>query len=145
MTYFKFQKRPPKGSDRQKLVRKLDDIFSECVRLRDADSNGIVSCITCKDKHHWTDVDCGHFVKRGNAAVRWDLRNSNGQCRLCNSANDGKEDLHAEAIDQLYGNGTAWKLRQLGTQDEKFMQHELQGMIDELKKEVKALKEEKFK
>jgi hypothetical protein len=144
MSHFGFKPRPTKTTERQKLVHKLDDAFSEYIRLRDADENGIVSCITCGDRQHWRDVDCGHFVKRGNASVRWNLKNSAGQCRLCNSTHDGMEDLHAEAIDRKYGEGTAEELRRLGRQDEKFAAHELQAMIKELVAETKALRLEKF-
>jgi 5-methylcytosine-specific restriction endonuclease McrA len=144
MTYFKFPKRPSKTTERQKLVHKLDDLFSEYVRLRDADENGIVTCITCGDKHHWTEVDCGHLVPRGNMATRWKLENANGQCRLCNSTHDGKYDDHAAAVDRIHGDGTAQGLEQLGHWERHFAEHELQGMIEELRKEIKALKAEKF-
>lgn len=144
MTYFKFQKRPSKTTERQKLVHKLDDAFSEYVRLRDADENGIVTCITCGDRHHWTEVECGHYILRGNMATRWELKNCNGQCGLCNSTQDGKADLHAEAIDRLYGAGTADLLEKMGREERHFAEYELQGMIDELRKEIKALKAEKF-
>lgn len=144
MSYFKFKTRPNKTTERQKLVRKLDDVFAEYVKIRDADSDGIVICITCEDKHHWTDVDCGHYILRGNASTRWELKNSHGQCRLCNSTQDGKEKEHAEAIDRLYGAGTADLLEKMGKQERHFSEHELQGMIDELRKEIKALKAEKF-
>ena len=143
MTYFKFPKRPSKTTERQKLVHKLDDAFSEYIRLRDADENGIVTCITCGDKRHWMGVDCGHFVPRINMATRWELKNSHGQCRLCNSTQDGKEKEHAEAIDRLYGAGTADLLEKMGKQERHFAEHELQGMIDELRKEIKAVKREK--
>lgn len=143
MTYFKFHKRASKTAERQKLVHKLDDAFSEYIRLRDADENGIVTCITCGDKHHWRDVDCGHYILRGNAATRWELKNSHGQCGLCNGSQDGKAEAHAEAIDRLYGAGTAEQLQKQGKQERHFSEHELQGMIDELRKEIKAVKHEK--
>jgi hypothetical protein len=144
MTYFKFKPRPSKTTERQKLVVKVDIAFSEYIRLRNADSEGMVHCITCQDRHHWTDVDCGHFVKRGNHSTRWHLMNSGEQCRLCNSTTDGKEDDHAEYIDKTYGHGTADKLRRLGTEESHFSAPELQGMLDELRKEIKALKIEKL-
>lgn len=143
MTYFKFPKRASKTTERQKLVHKLDDAFSEYIRLRDADSDGIVTCITCEDKHHWAEVDCGHFVPRINMATRWELKNCNGQCRLCNSTTDGKYHEHADAIDRKYGPGTADKLVKQGREERHFAEHELQGMIDELRKEIKAVKREK--
>lgn len=144
MSYFKFQKRASKTTERQKLVHKLDCEFSTYIRLRDANNEGIVTCITCGDKHHWTEVECGHYILRGNMATRWELKNCNGQCTLCNSTQDGKADLHAEAIDRLYGAGTADLLERMGREERHFSEPELQGMIDELRKEIKALKAEKF-
>lgn len=144
MSYFKFKTRPNKTTERQKLVRKLDDAFAEYVKLRDADENGIVTCITCGDKHHWTEVDCGHYLLRGNMSVRWELKNCHGQCRLCNSTHDGRADIHGEAIDRKYGPGTTDKLEKQGREERHFSEYELQGMIDELRKEIKALKAEKF-
>lgn len=143
--YYNFPKRPAKESIRQKLIWKLDNIFSEYIRLRDADENGIVECITCSDKHHWTKVDCGHYVLRGNYSTRWSLHNGNGQCRLCNSTHDGRQEDHGAAIDIKYGHGTADKLQKLGRERVHFSEHELESMYQELKKEVKALKEEKFR
>lgn len=144
MAYFNFPKRPPKVSDKQKIIRKLDDLFSEYIRIRNCDEEGNVKCITCGDGHHWTDVDCGHFVKRGNMTTRWHIQNSGEQCRLCNSTHDGKEDDHAEYIDRTYGPGTADQLRRLGKGEAHFSERELQSMYEELKSEVKALKLEKL-
>jgi hypothetical protein len=143
MTYFKFKKRPSKQTDHSKQMNKVDVLFSEMIRLRDSDENGIVECITCEDKHHWTDIDCGHFVRRWNGATRFHLENSHGQCRLCNAAPDGKEEAHALAIDEMYGAGTADKLRRLGNDELKLMPHELEGMAQELRAEIKALKVER--
>lgn len=142
MSYYKFKTRN-KTTDRQKAIRKLDDAYSEYVRLRAADENGMVLCVTCNQGHHWRDLDCGHFVKRGNASVRWHQQNAHGQCRLCNSTIDGNEDTHAIAIDEMYGEGTAEKLRRMGREDEKFTVHELEGMCTELRKEIRELKAEK--
>lgn len=143
MSYYGFKKRPAKTSTRQKTINKLDIEFSQCVRLMHSDQDGIASCITCGDKHHWTDLDCGHFVKRGNKSTRWDLKNCGPQCRLCNSTHDGKEDEHAEYIDNKYGIGTADLLRKTGKEVEKFTEHELEGMYQELRAEVKAVRAEK--
>ncbi len=144
MTYFRFKKRPPKQTDSSKIRAKLDGLFSDYIRLRDADENGIVKCITCGDEQHWTVIDCGHFVRRWNGATRYDLRNSNGQCRFCNGVKDGREDDHAIAIDRIHGEGTADKLRRLGNEELKLMPHEYEAMYQELKAEFKALKQEKL-
>lgn len=143
MSYFKFKKRPPKTTERQKLVHKLDDLFSEYIRLRNADEKGNVRCITCGDQYHWRDVQCGHYVKRGNASTRYHLKNCGEQCGTCNCANDGMEEAHKEYIDRTYGEGTADMLERLGREELHLSEHDLQGMADELKKEIKAVRIEK--
>lgn len=144
MSYFGFKKRPPKTSERQKLVIKVDIAFSECIRLRDADENGLITCVTCRGKQHWTESQCGHYMKRGNASTRYDLKNSAAQCSTCNCARDGMQNEHGLAIDRLYGPCTAEKLRRLSKEERHFSEHELAGMLKELQAEVKALKLEKF-
>lgn len=141
--YYNFTKRPSKTTQHQSIVRKLDEVFSHYIRLRDADESGNVVCVTCFEQHHWTEMQCGHYVLRSNMGTRWHLQNCNPQCSLCNSTSNGKENEHEWYIDNKYGIGTAEKLRKLGKEDTKFTDHELQGMYDELKKEVKALKQEK--
>jgi hypothetical protein len=145
MSYFNFAKRPTKTSDLSGLIDKVDRVFSEVVRLSAADEMGLCTCITCGDREHWRSMECGHFVKRRHNNTRYDLQNCGVQCHLCNSVNDGMEDGHAVYIDQTYGPGTADKLRKKAEVERKFMPHELNGMLEELKKELKALKEEKFR
>lgn len=143
MAHFNFKARPSKTTERQKLVHKLDDVFSEYIRLRDADENGMVTCITCPDRHHWTDIDCGHFMSRAHMSTRWELKNANGQCRLCNSTHDGKQVEHAAGINKKYGEFTALLLNFKAREERHFSEYELKGMIEELRKEIKALKQEK--
>lgn len=142
--YFGFKERPSKTTDRQKLVLKVDIAFSEFIKLRDADNQGMITCITCGDRQHYSHAQCGHYMKRGNASTRYDLKNSAGQCSTCNCALDGMQEEHGKAIDRLYGEGTADRLEKQSRQVVHFSEPELQGMLEELRKEIKALKIEKL-
>ena len=113
--HFKFKERPSKTTERQKSVIKLDNLFSEYIRLRDCDDNGMITCITCGHKQHWTHAQCGHYMKRINASTRYDLQNCAAQCSTCNCGNDGLQDEHGKAIDRMYGEGTAEKLQRLSS------------------------------
>lgn len=144
MAFFNFKKRTPKQADTSKLMLKADILFSEVVRLAAADNDGVVSCITCNEPFHYTKVECGHYVKRRHMATRYELKNCGPQCHTCNCHFDGKEEEHAAYIDRTYGDGTALQLSFLANVEHKFMSHELQQMINELKVELKALKQEKF-
>lgn len=65
------------------LIRKLDEVFSRYIRLRDADEHGYIRCISCGRIHHFNETDCGHFINRSHMATRFDEQNCNGQCRSC--------------------------------------------------------------
>ena len=123
------------------LIKTLDRIFSEYIRLRDADSRGMCRCITCSNIFHWKEGDCGHFVQRDRIAVRWDSRNASAQCPRCNRFRGGEQYEHGRAIDRKYGAGTADTLRALGqvrgTKIDRFwLEHE----IEEYKKKLKKIK-----
>ena len=84
--------------------------FSIWTRLRDADSNGICTCITSGRKAHWKEMDAGHFISRRHNATKYDEQNVNAQSRHDNRFAAGKQFEYAIAIDKKYGKGTAEKL-----------------------------------
>ena len=45
---------------RSKLIKKLDNVFSQYIRRKDA-INDIAKCITCGVERHWKELQCGHF------------------------------------------------------------------------------------
>src|SRR5688572_10607445 len=144
MLPFKFrQKSKPKKTDRQKLITKLDTMFSLFIRLRDSDKNGIVKCITCGDFKHYTEVDAGHFITRENMGTRWEECNCNGQCPHCNRFKSGKQFEHGLAIDRKHGPGTASKLLVKSKGVCNWEDFEIEAMYKYYKAEVKRLKEEK--
>ena len=100
-----------KGSgDLQDLIDDLDAVYSRYLRIKYADSNGIVECYTCGEKSHYTTQDCGHLFSRKHLILRWDCNNTRVQCKKCNQLLDGnikifKERLEAEMpniIEYLY-------------------------------------------
>jgi hypothetical protein len=142
--HWKFKQKPKaKKTDRQKLIRKLDEVFSQFIRLRDSDKNGIVKCITSGEFFHWTDCDAGHFITRDNMATRWDEQNVNGQGRGDNRFKSGKQYQHGQAIDKKHGPGTADKLLVKGSGVCNWQDFELEAMYTYYKNAVKELKEQK--
>ena len=55
-----------KKTERQKLEKKLDDLWRECIRARDR---------TCRVCNHGGRVDAHHIMGRRHKATRWDLEN----------------------------------------------------------------------
>ena len=67
----------PSKLTRRKIVKKLDAIFSQYIRLKDADHNGNVTCFTCgKVEHYKKGMQCGHFQSRKHLATRFDEENN---------------------------------------------------------------------
>ena len=78
------------NAERAFLIQDLDAAFSQYVRKKEADKNGIIKCFTCDEAFNWKMMDCGHFVSRSNVFLRWDLRNLRPQCKTCNQYNSGE-------------------------------------------------------
>lgn len=139
---FKQKKQGPK-TDRQKLIRKMDEIFSLFIRLRDSNDKGICKCITSGDYFHYTECDAGHFITRDNMATRWEEKNVNAQGRQDNRFLSGKQFEHGKAIDRKWGEGTADFLLLKSKHPCHFADYEIETMIKYYKDAVKELKVEK--
>jgi len=84
------------------LKKKLDIIFSKYIRLRDKGN----PCVTCGAPWEFNHQN-GHFISRRHFATRWDEINAHSQCPKCNLWGAGEQFAHANAIDLMYGKGTA--------------------------------------
>lgn len=122
------------------LIKELDAVMSEFVRLIDANQHGVVKCFTCDNKFHWTDIENGHFIPRKNLATRHLLLNENPQCKNCNSFLKGNLEVYAIRLDDKYGAGTAEHLKALGRTICKRPAHEYEELIQAYKILVENLK-----
>lgn len=86
-------------SEHQKLIKLLDKEFSIFIRKRDKDKG----CITCGIKKDWKLMDCGHYLRRGLMATRWNERNTAMQCKKCNGWNEGEKDIFRKKLVEMYG------------------------------------------
>jgi hypothetical protein len=57
------------------LTKELDTVFSEFIRLRDADENGTVTCFVSGERIYWRDADAAHYHVRQHMGTRWDEMN----------------------------------------------------------------------
>lgn len=76
--------RKKKTKTRSQLVKELDAIFSRYIRMRDADKNGICSCITCGDKKPRKEMQACHFISRWVYRYRRSEMNVRAWCYKCN-------------------------------------------------------------
>ena len=84
---------PKKKLTRSKLVKKLDNIFSQYIRLSASDKDGNCVCVTCGKVAHWKNggMQAGHFQSRRHYATRWEEDNVKVQCSSCNVFRYGEQ------------------------------------------------------
>ena len=119
---------------RSKIVKKLDNIFSQYIRLSNS-KNGNCICVTCGKEGHWKNggIQAGHFQSRKHYATRWDERNVKPQCVGCNMFKAGEQYKFS-----LYlGKQLSEKLLQDSHKTVKLADVELLEMIDYYQEEVK--------
>ncbi len=63
-----------------------DDVFSEYVRLKSADSKWMSKCVTCWVVAHWSKLQNWHYKSRWWTKYRFDMDNCHPQCFACNIA-----------------------------------------------------------
>lgn len=127
--------RTAKKPTRSKLVKKLDVVFSQYIRLSNADKNGYCTCVTCNKKFHWKEIQAGHFMSRKHYSIRWDERNVKPQCVACNVYRAGEQYKYS-----LYlGNNLSQKLLEESRELRKFTNIELEEMISDYSDRLKKL------
>lgn len=126
----------PKKSSRKNIIKNLDKIFSEYIRKRKADKNGISKCITCGKSDYWKNLQCGHFISRKQYSTRWDENNCEVQCSGCNVFKYGEQYKFGVYLDAHYGEGTANNLLVKSRKITKFSNIDLITMIEDYKKKV---------
>ena len=124
------------------LEKTADKWFSLYIRLRDADENGMVKCVTCGKIAHYKEMDCGHFVTRNHKMTRFNEKNCNVQDTSCNQFKKGEQYLHGEYIDSKYGEGAAGNLMYIGKLPCKRTRTDFAYLIEEYKQKAKNRAEE---
>jgi serine protease inhibitor len=120
------------------LKKKLDRIFSEYIRRRNADSNGFVKCYTCCKTDHWKNMDCGHWQKRQHLATRYNEINCQTQCRACNWLKQGNDYQFEKKLRLQYGENKV-NLLMMRNSSNKIERFEYEFMIKEYTQKLKEL------
>ena len=127
-----------KKVSRSKLVKKLDTIFSQYIRLKNS-VNEKATCFTCNKVDHWKKLQNGHFQSRKHYSTRWDEVNCQVQCAGCNVFKYGEQYKFSVNLDAKYGEGTAEDLSIKAQQIVKISNFELEEMIKKYKSLVDSM------
>ena len=128
-----------KKISRKNIVKRLDNIFSQYIRLRNTNAHGITQCFTCGKEDHWKKLQCGHFQSRKHYATRWNEINCQVQCTACNVFRYGEQYIFGQNLNKLYGDDTSSNLNQASREIVKLSNQDLLSKIEYYKRLVKNL------
>ena len=117
---------------RSKLVKKLDTIFSQYIRQKNA-VDEIATCFTCGKEDHWKKLQNGHFQSRRHYSTRWDEINCQVQCAGCNVFKYGEQYIFGNKLDAKFGEGTSRRLHIKAQEIVKLSDNELEDLIKRYK------------
>ena len=120
-----------------------DKNFSLFIRLRDADLNGDIICVTCNKYVFWKRSDCGHFIKRQHQGTRFNEINCAAQCKACNYFEQGRTKEHGEFILKTYGQDNYNYLKSLEKKSVKRSSFDLKVLADYYKQKAIEIAKEK--
>ena len=106
------------------LKAKLDAVFSQYIRLRDARKDGTFRCISCNRGLPFDQADCGHYINRQHMATRFSEKNCNAQCRSCNRFDEGNMQGYRRGLIAKYGEPTVLLLESMKNQVNKISDFE---------------------
>jgi len=127
-----------KKPSRSKLVKKLDAVFSQYIRLKNS-VDGYATCFTCGKKDHLKKLQNGHFQSRKHYATRWDEQNCQVQCAGCNVFRYGEQFLFAKYLDERFYAGLSDELYIKAKQIVKYTNSEIEDMILKYKNLVDSM------
>ena len=137
------KKKAKTGMSKPALVKKLDKVFSEYIRLRDTKPWNFEygRCISCGRVLPWAKLQCGHYHSRIHMNTRFDERNCNAECISCNIYSaDHLIDYRKNLIMKI-GEKEVDMLDVRAHQSKSFSLFELQLLIQHYEEEVKKLRD----
>jgi hypothetical protein len=94
--------------DIQVLIDECDAVFSKLVRVSEANTKGIGTCITCGAQKRWQDLQCGHYISRKHLATRFLRENCAIQCCGCNMLGHGRLDVFKTKLEERQKGLSDW-------------------------------------
>lgn len=133
---------PRKKKTIAKLVDDLAILMQKYVKLKAADSNGYVQCVTCKTIKHWKEMQGGHFIGRKWTATKLLEENIHPQCPCCNGPLRGNMIQYTLFMQDTYGREFVDELETMKHQTRKYTRAEIEELDREIKDNIKGLKDE---
>ena len=121
------------------LKKKCWKLCSIYIRLKYANKQGIVMCVTCGKKYPWKQIQAGHFIDGRTNSILFDERGISPQCYACNVCKKGNKVEYYKYMQDRYGEDVIDDLRARAKKIRKFYGYELELQIDEYKQKISEL------
>lgn len=116
-------------------------LLQKLVRLKNADDNGYVRCVTCGVTRRWNDgMQGGHFITRVRVATKLDPRNVHPQCSSCNGPRSKTGEVtinYTLFMEDKFGRDFVDNLILDSRKTKKYTRMELEDIKDQFKKEIR--------
>lgn len=93
-----FDKSGIKVKKKTDYKKKLDEVFSQYIRLKHSNDKGYCRCISCGRIHFWKDIQNGHYMSRRYLSTRFSENNCRPQCVACNIFNQGNAQMYRRGL-----------------------------------------------
>lgn len=133
------KKNKVKKVSKRKLIKKLDEVFSKYIRLKNANSKWIVQCYTCWIKDLRKNMQCWHFFSRKHMKTRWEEWNCEVQCYRCNVVLNGNYIIFTKKKLEEWWEELFEKRMQESKKLSDFTIQDLENKIEYYKEKVKEL------
>lgn len=113
--------------------------FNLYLRLKEADDNGYVTCVTCGAIGSYKEFQSGHFQH----SLHFIEDNQHSQCIFCNGYNSGSMAKYTLYMIDRYGRDRVEELIRLKKQAHRYSQSELKELRTKFRTKIKELRQQK--
>ena len=116
-------------------------MFSEYIRLKYADAEGYVTCVTCKKKKYWKgdSMQAGHLLDGRSNSILFEEKICFPQCYSCNVCKHGNKEKFVPWFIDKFGRELFDDMERQKAQVKKFTREELEDLFTQHKSKVEEL------
>lgn len=129
-----------KKKSKATIIEEAATLMQKYVRLKAADENGYVSCVTCGITKMWNDgMQGGHFIPRKHIATKLMEENIHPQCSYCNGHLRGNMIKYTLYMEDMYGREFVEHLESLRQTTTHYTKTEAYELLEDVKQKLKEL------
>jgi len=130
---------------KKSIAKRVEDVavlIQKYVRLKAADDDGWVTCVTCGVVRQWNDqMQGGHFIERSYLGTKLLEENINPQCSTCNGPFGGTASSnpiqYTFYMEDTYGREFIEELEVLKQESRKYYTQEVEDLKKEYQEKIK--------